>query len=239
MSKGGKRSLSPRSPPNNHLFKGCLSLSLSSSSYPRTFSSSDAGFPSLLAPAPPASAPSSVPRPSRPRPAGSPPLTCARRCPGARLPRRRPPARGAPGRRRLLRQCQPRSQAWVWDRAARGTRAAQGRAGREGGGRGAGTRAGTALSPRAPDRLCREGTRGAPGTEGVVPGTQPPLPGPGELTAQPPLPSLLRTRTHQLPGLCATWNRAPPSGPALLARPLRGARVMRHKCEAGRRGRRW
>lgn len=104
---------------------------------------------------------------------------------GVPVPAARAAARRAPGSRWLPRQCQPRCPAWVWDRAARGTGAAQGRAGREGGGTGAGTRAGAALSPRARDpavpcgRPCGPGDGGSGARDATAT-----LPGQEELTAQ-------------------------------------------------------
>ena len=226
--------MSPRSPPNNHLFKGCLSLSLPLPT--------PGPFRALTRASLPFSPPRRQPRPPppRPRPSGSQPLTCARRCPGARRPRRRPPARGAPGRQTAA-PAMPAPQPGLGlgpsgprDPGSTGP-GWEGRW-RERGGDAGWHRPLTAGSGPAVPR----GHPWGPGDGGCRARDAATSPRARRAhCAAPPLPSLLRTRTHQLPGLCATWNRAPPSGPALPARPLRGARVMRHKCEAGRRGRRW
>lgn len=184
MSARGKSSLSPRPLPNNPPCEGCLRL-LCPLPSPGPFR---AGTPAGLRLSPPRRPrsphrlqPLSRPAPVLPAPQ---PLTSPVSA-GVPVPAARAAARRAPGSRWLPRQCQPRCPAWVWDRAARGTGAAQGRAGREGGGTGAGTRAGAALSPRARDpavpcgRPCGPGDGGSGARDATAT-----LPGQEELTAQ-------------------------------------------------------
>lgn len=165
MHESGRKAVTvPQAPPSSSPSKGSASLWLSSYS---------------------ASLPLS-PRAPGPRRPDS--LTCACRCVSPRQRVARPaPTRGAPASGRLPRRCQPRSRAWVWDRAARGTRAAQRRAGRrEGGNGGAGSQAGTALSPWAPDRRRSEDAQGTLGAEEPLPRTQPPPSREEELASEGP-----------------------------------------------------
>lgn len=133
------------------------------------------------------------------------------------------PARGAPRRRRLPGDAsQPRCPARDWDRAARQSRAARGRA----------RRAGTGPAP--PYRQHRSGQRGGTlGTEQPPPSRSHRLPWRGQLPWRcPPVPfSVAPELNTRRPS-----ERAGTARPRLQARPPRGAAVMRAECGAGATG---
>lgn len=168
----------------------------------------------------PASRPRS--RPPRPRPRSPPAAHLCSQVSPQPLPCAALPARGAPRRRRLPGDAsQPRCPAWDWDRAARQSRAARGRA----------RRAGTGPAP--PYRQHRSGQRGGTlGTEQPPPSRSHRLPWRGQLPWQcPPVPfSVAPELNTRRPS-----GRAGTARPRLRARPPRGAAVMRAECGAGRR----
>lgn len=139
--------------------------------------------------------------------------------------------------RRLAQRCQPRCPAWVWDRAARRTGAAQRRAGREGRWRGRGGDAGRHLPLTVGTRPPRsEDARGALGPEESLLETQPPPSGKGEL-ASPGSRSPL-SFAPELTTQPAKAEGLEPRVHLKVARAPGGARVMRHKsrCAGGAAG---